>query len=78
MNRVTVSLPNGIYSQLRRLARREGVSVNQYVTFAIAKQVEQVNTAPIAVDDWSSLSAIGGGINVASRTPRRQRHHNSN
>ncbi len=71
MNRVIVSLPDGIHTQLKILARREGVSVSQYVTFAIANQVEQSNAAPVAVEDWSSLPAIGGSISAASRTPRR-------
>ncbi|MEL6552202.1 MAG: hypothetical protein AAFQ63_01880 [Cyanobacteria bacterium J06621_11] len=44
MNRVTVTLPHVTYTQLKRLAKRDGVSVSQYVTYAIAKQVEQVET----------------------------------
>lgn len=44
MNRVTVTLPKVTYTQLKQLAKRDGVSVSQYVTYAIAKQVEQVET----------------------------------
>lgn len=43
MNRMMVSLPDGVHAQLKQLAKREGVSVAQYVTYAIAKQVEQAN-----------------------------------
>ena len=46
MNRMTVALPDGIPAQIKRLAKREGVSVNQYVTYAIAKQVEKANVEP--------------------------------
>lgn len=44
MNRVTVTLPRITYLQLKNLAKRDGVSIDQYVAYAIAQQVEQVET----------------------------------
>ncbi len=40
MNRLTVSLPDNVHARLKDLAKREGVSMNQYVAYAIAHQVE--------------------------------------
>lgn len=41
MNRVSINLPYGLHVQLKRVAKREGVSIDQFVTYAIARQLEQ-------------------------------------
>ena len=55
MNRVTITLPKVTYTQLKKLAKRDGVSVSQYVTYAIAKQVEQVEAGQAIEDSLGSM-----------------------
>lgn len=38
MNQLTLSLPETLYRQLESLARSEGVSVGQYVLYALTRQ----------------------------------------
>ncbi len=38
MSRMTVRLPASLHQQLDRLAREEGVSMNQYVVYALTRQ----------------------------------------
>lgn len=48
MNRLMITLPDGVFEQLQVLAKQEGVSVSQYVTYAVAKQIERVDDQPPA------------------------------
>lgn len=38
MSRLTVRLPNALHIQLDTLARAEGVSLNQYIVYALTRQ----------------------------------------
>lgn len=38
MSRLTVRLPNMLHAQLDALARGEGVSLNQYIVYALTRQ----------------------------------------
>jgi len=38
MSRLTVRLPNALHIQLDKLARAEGVSLNQYIVYALTRQ----------------------------------------
>ena len=38
MGRLTVRLPNTLHHQLTTLAKKEGVSLNQYIVFALTRQ----------------------------------------
>ncbi len=69
MNRVTVTLPKATYTQLKKLAKRDGVSVSQYVTFAIAKQVEQVETGYVP-ERPTAANATNGKSETASSPER--------
>lgn len=60
MNRVTVTLPKVTYTQLKKLAKRDGVSVSQYVTYAIAKQVEQVEAGQAIKDSLVGIQEQSG------------------
>jgi hypothetical protein len=44
MSRVTLKLPETLHEQLERLARREGVSLNQYIMFALTRQAAMAYT----------------------------------
>ncbi|MEL6352387.1 MAG: hypothetical protein AAFR58_11530 [Cyanobacteria bacterium J06627_28] len=48
MNRLMITLPDAVFEQLQVLAKQEGVSVSQYVTYAVAKQIERVDDQPPA------------------------------
>ncbi len=39
MSRLTVRLPETLHQQLTRLAESEGVSLNQYIVYALTRQV---------------------------------------
>jgi predicted HicB family RNase H-like nuclease len=39
MNRLTVQLPETLHQQLTHLAEGEGVSLNQYIVYALTRQV---------------------------------------
>ena len=44
MGRLTVRLPGTLHDQLRALAEREGVSLNQYLVYALTRQVTLAHT----------------------------------
>lgn len=52
MQRLTVTLPDAVHKQLKRLAKAEGIPVKQYVTCAIARHIEM---AAVTVPDVSEL-----------------------
>ena len=37
MGRLTIRLPNALHNQLETLAKQEGVSMNQYITYALTR-----------------------------------------
>ncbi|MDZ4872493.1 MAG: hypothetical protein CLLPBCKN_001881 [Chroococcidiopsis cubana SAG 39.79] len=44
MSRLTVRLPETLHQQLVRLAESEGVSLNQYIVYALTRQVTSAYT----------------------------------
>ena len=47
---MTLTIPDKIHDQMKVLAKSEGVSVSQYVTYIIASQVEQTAVRLPAAD----------------------------
>lgn len=45
MSRLTLRLPNTLHDQIRALAEYENISINQYVVFALTRQVTQAYEA---------------------------------
>ena len=41
MSRLTLRLPNSLHNQVRSLAEHENISINQYVVYALTRQVTQ-------------------------------------
>lgn len=41
MSRLTLRLPNTLHNQIRALAEYENISINQYVVYALTRQVTQ-------------------------------------
>ena len=44
MSALSLRLPNSLHEQLRELARREGVSINQLVNSAVAEKMAALMT----------------------------------
>ncbi|MEZ4515154.1 MAG: toxin-antitoxin system HicB family antitoxin [Chloroflexota bacterium] len=44
MSVLSLRLPTSVHEQLRELAAREGVSINQFITLAIAEKMATINT----------------------------------
>ena len=45
MSAITVRLPESLHQTVREIARREGVSINQFITLAVAEKVAALRTA---------------------------------
>ncbi len=45
MSNLSVRLPNSLHKQLRELAKREGISMNQLITTAVAEKMAALMTA---------------------------------
>lgn len=44
MSSLNVRLPHYLHEQLRKLAQREGISMNQFITLAIAEKITALET----------------------------------
>jgi predicted HicB family RNase H-like nuclease len=44
MSRLTLRLPETLHRQLATQAQREGVSLNQYIVYALTRQLTQSHT----------------------------------
>lgn len=44
MSRLTLRLPETLHRQLANLAEREGISLNQYIVYALTRQVSSAYT----------------------------------
>jgi HicB family len=52
MSRLTLRLPETLHQQLGNLAEREGVSLNQYIVYALTRQVSSpYSVQPISEED---------------------------
>ena len=44
MSSLSLRLPNSLHKQLRELAQRDGVSINQFITTAVAEKMSALAT----------------------------------
>ena len=44
MGALSLRLPKSMHAHIRELAQRDGVSINQFITMAIAEKMEMVDT----------------------------------
>jgi hypothetical protein len=44
MSTISVRLPESLHKQVRNLARREGISINQFVAMAVAEKLSALMT----------------------------------
>lgn len=47
MSRLTLRLPETLHQQLANLAEREGISLNQYIVYALTRQVASAYTVQV-------------------------------
>lgn len=45
MSTISIRLPNSLHDKVRELADRESISINQFVTLALAEKVSALGTA---------------------------------
>lgn len=45
MSSLSLRLPTSMHEQLRELAQREGISINQFITIAVAEKMATIDTA---------------------------------
>ena len=57
MHRLNVTLPNDVHTQLKRLAKVEGIPVKRYVAIALTRHIELVEAGIPAVNDALSNPA---------------------
>ena len=51
MSRLTLRLPETLHRQLEAQARREGVSLNQYIVYALSRQLTQSYTVHVVPEE---------------------------
>jgi hypothetical protein len=44
MSALSLRLPKSLHEQLKELAKEEGISVNQFVTLAVAEKIAMIST----------------------------------
>ena len=77
MSTLSVRLPTSIHRQLRELAQKEGVSINQLITTAVAEKMAALLTVDYLQEraGRGSRSRFDAALRkVASRSPRPEDH----
>jgi hypothetical protein len=44
MSALSLSLPNSLYEQLKKMAQADGISIDQFVMLAVAEKVASIST----------------------------------
>jgi hypothetical protein len=50
MSTLSLRLPNSLHRQLRELAKREGISINQFISSAVGEKMAALMTAEYLAD----------------------------
>lgn len=71
MNRLTLRLPETLHNQLKVTAKREGVSLNQYIVYALTRQVTLTHTIEavpekIVEQQWTQFTELIQDLGQAS------------
>lgn len=56
MSAVNIQLPESLHERLRRLAEQDGVSVEQFITLAVAEKMSALLTAEYLENQTTSVS----------------------
>ena len=55
MSTISLRLPDSLHDQVRELAKRENVSINQFITLALAEKI-----SALATEDYLAERALQG------------------
>jgi hypothetical protein len=66
MGRLTVRLPQTLHEQLVQLAEQEGISLNQYILYALARQAAVSESAASAAQQQAACTALRRQLGKAS------------
>ena len=71
MSRLTVRLPDTLHAQLNEMAKSEGISLNQYIVYALTRQLSMAYTvrpmpASEAAEQRAAYAALLQGLGQAS------------
>ncbi len=71
MTNVHITLPDSLHRHLREIARSDGVSINAFITTAIAEKVSALATE-VLISTRASAERPGAFTAVLDRVPRRR------
>jgi hypothetical protein len=71
MSALNLRLPDSIHRHIREIARRDGVSINQFITSAVAEKISAITTEEYIAE--RARRARGGAFSeVLDRVPARK------
>lgn len=50
MSAISLRLPDSLHNKVKELAKREGISINQLITLALAEKISALETADFLLD----------------------------
>ena len=68
MGRISLRLPDSIHRRIKEIARREGVSINQFISSAVAEKVSALLTEEVLAAR-AAKAKKGGLKRVLDRVP---------
>jgi len=73
MSTISLRLPESLHKKLRELARRDGVSINQFMTTAIAEKLSAMMTAEY-LDERAARGSRARFEEVLAKVPDAEPH----
>lgn len=71
MGKLTIRLPDSLHRQLREMARKEGISTNQFITLAVAEKLSALTAEQEHVRERAGRAGREKYDAVLSRVPDR-------
>lgn len=71
MSALNLRLPNSIHRHIREIARKDGVSINQFITSAVAEKISVITTEEY-IAERARHARKGAFRKVLDRVPERQ------
>jgi hypothetical protein len=71
MSALNLRLPDSIHRHIREIARKDGVSINQFITAAVAEKISALTTEEY-IAERAKRARKGAFREVLDRVPKRQ------
>lgn len=71
MSALNLRLPDSIHRHIREIARRDGVSINTFITAAVTEKISAITTEDY-ITARAKKARPGGFRNVLDRVPERE------